>query len=182
MRVEVVSSVAMGDGVHLVRPAVELRREYLSFYEEWAASGERMVPWVITRDPSDFEDVVRFLLNNEIAAPDGGVPNSTYWLVTQDRQVVGVSNLRHRLNDRLLRSGGHIGYGIRPSERRKGYATKLLSLTLEKANALGLTSVLLCCDEGNVGSERTIRNNGGTPDQRGVDDNGKTVLRFWIDL
>lgn len=172
----------MDEHVSLARPSVELRLEYLSFYEEWAASGERMVPWVIARDPSDFEGMVQFLLNNEAIVPDGGVPNSTYWLVTEDRRVVGASNIRHRLNDRLLRLGGHIGYGIRPSARRKGYATKILSLSLEKAKALGLTRVLLCCDEGNVGSEKTIRNNGGIPDQSGVHDTGKIVLRFWLSL
>ena len=168
--------------VYLAGPSLDLQAEYLAFYQEWRASGDHMVPWVICRDPSDFEALVSWLRSSETTAPEGGVPHSTFWLVTGDRRVVGASNLRHRLNDRLRASGGHIGYGIRPSARRKGYATRLLSLTLEKARDLGLTRVLLCCDQGNVGSERTIRNNGGIPDQSHLDDDGRTVLRFWIAL
>lgn len=67
---------------------------------------------------------------------------------------MGAVNIRHRLNEKLLNSGGHIGYGIRPSERRKGYASVLLALTLEITRDMGLNKVLLVCDKGNVASEK----------------------------
>ena len=172
----------MDEALDLIRPSRSLRLEYADFYQEWRESGERMTPWVIRKDPSDFEGMLQFLLDQETTVSDGGVPSSTYWLVTQDRRVVGASNLRHHLDDRLQRCGGHIGYGSRPSERRKGYATMILALTLEKAQLLDLTRVLLCCDAGNVGSGQTIRRNAGIPDQTGIDDAGSTVLRFWIHI
>lgn len=87
-----------------------------------------------------------------------------------------------KLTQKLLECGGHIGYGIRPSERRQGYATKLLALALEKAKELGLKSVLVVCDEVNVASEKTILKNGGKPDTNYVEEDGNVVKRFWIHL
>ena len=70
--------------------------------------------------------------HNGINIPETWVPDSTYWLVTDENKIVGAVNIRHSLTEHLFNAGGHIGYGIRPSERRKGYATKLLALSLEK--------------------------------------------------
>lgn len=143
-----------------------------------------MVPWVIEKDPSNFKQMVQSLLDNEKGSnlPEGWVPDSTYWLVNHDRRIVGAVNIRHQLTERLLNSGGHIGYGIRPSDRRKGYATKLLALSLEKAKELGLNKVLVVCDKTNLGSLKVIVNNGGTPDSDFIEDNGNTIKRFWINL
>lgn len=143
-----------------------------------------MVPWVIEKDPSNFKQMVQSLLDNEkgVNLAEGWVPDSTYWLVNHDRRIVGAVNIRHQLTERLLNSGGHIGYGIRPSDRRKGYATKLLALSLEKAKELGLNKVLVVCDKTNLGSLKVIVNNGGTPDSDFIEDNGNTIKRFWINL
>lgn len=70
--------------------------------------------------------------HNGINLPDSWVPDSTYWLVTDHNRIIGAVNIHHSLTEHLFNAGGHIGYGIRPSERRKGYATKLLALSLEK--------------------------------------------------
>ncbi|MCC3374674.1 GNAT family N-acetyltransferase [Cohnella sp. REN36] len=174
----------MREEVRLARPTTDLREEYVSFYREWLASGEDMVPWVIERDPTDFAAMVRFLLDNEKGEhlPEGWVPDSTFWLVGSSGRVLGAVNIRHRLTDKLLQSGGHIGYGIRPSERRKGYATRLLSLTLEMTRSWGWDRVLVVCDADNIASERTIVNNGGVPDASYIEENGNVVKRFWIDL
>ena len=120
--------------VSLLTPTTDLQEEYLDFYNEWKDSGETMIPWVITKDPSNFPAMVQELLDahNGINLPDSWVPDSTYWLVTDHNRIVGVVNIRHSLTEHLFNAGGHIGYGIRPSERRKGYATKLLALSLEK--------------------------------------------------
>ncbi len=167
--------------VFLSKPTKDLQDEYLSFYQEWRESGEEMIPWVIRKDPSDFQGMIQFLLDNE-NIPNHWMPNSIYWLVSEDRKVIGVVNIRHRLTEKLFRSGGHIGYGIRPLERRKGYATKLLSLSLKKAKELGIQKVLVVCDADNVGSEKTILNNGGVRDADYRMEDGNVVKRFWIEL
>ena len=120
--------------VSLITPTTDLQDEYLDFYNEWKDSGETMIPWVITKDPSNFPAMVQELLDahNGINLPESWVPDSTYWLVTDHNRIVGAVNIRHSLTEHLFNAGGHIGYGIRPSERRKGYATKLLALSLEK--------------------------------------------------
>ncbi len=120
--------------VSLLTPTTDLQEEYLDFYNEWKDSGETMIPWVITKNPANFPAMVQELLDahNGINIPETWVPDSTYWLVTDENKIVGAVNIRHSLTEHLFNAGGHIGYGIRPSERRKGYATKLLKLSLEK--------------------------------------------------
>jgi len=174
----------MRKNVYLSKPSTELQNEYVSFYREWVDSGEEMIPWVISKDPSDFHEMVQFLLGAESGdnLPNGWIPSSTYWLVDEEQKVIGAVNIRHWLTDNLLKAGGHIGYGICPSERRKGYATKLLELSLEKAKELGIEKILVACDKGNIGSEKTIRNNGGIQDKSHIEECGNEILRFWIDL
>lgn len=173
--------------VRLVKPSADYRRQYVAFYEDWRRSGEDIVPWVVERDPADFEAMVQFLYAQDSEEKLSGaganwVPHSTYWLVDEREEIVGAVNIRHRLNAKLLNSGGHIGYGIRPSERRKGYATQLLALALEKTRELRLVRVLVVCDKGNIGSERTILKNGGLLESEHTEDDGNVVRRFWIAL
>jgi predicted acetyltransferase len=167
----------------LIKPTVDLKEEYHSFYKEWLDSKEDMVPWVIKKDPSNFEAMVQFLKDNEQGRnlPEGWVPDSTFWLINEDMRILGVVNIRHRLTETLLNSGGHIGYGIRPSERRKGFATKLLSLSLEKSKELGIRKALVLCNEDNTGSFKTIINNGGIPDSDFIEEDGNIIKRFWIE-
>src|SRR5699024_69328 len=99
-----------------------------------------------------------------------------------EKRIIGAVNIRHQLTEVLFNSGGHIGYGIRPTERRKGYATKLLSLSLEKAQELGIKKVLVVCDKTNLGSLKVIRNNNGIVASDFVEDDGNIVQRFWIEL
>ncbi|WP_219834518.1 GNAT family N-acetyltransferase [Paenibacillus sp. R14(2021)] len=168
--------------VRLVKPSVELQQAYLLFYTEWMASGEDIVPWVVSRDPADFAAYVSFLLGAEEEAntPEGWVPHTTLWLLDGNGRIAGAVNIRHRLNDKLRESGGHIGYGIVPSQRRQGYATALLEQALVETDKLDITDVLVVCDSGNIGSERTIRNNGGEFHSTFTEENGNVVKRFWI--
>jgi predicted acetyltransferase len=169
--------------VFLTKPTMELEMEYLSYYQEWKASGESIIPWVVAKDPSDFAGMLQSLLDSEKGEnlPAGWVPDSTYWLVNDEKKVLGVVNIRHRLTEKLMNEGGHIGYGIRPSERRKGYATKLLALSLEKTKELGITRVLVVCNATNTGSAKTIINNGGVEDTEYVEEDGNIIRRFWIE-
>lgn len=174
----------MSEKVRLVKPTTELQNEYLEFYQEWVDCKEQIVPWVVSKDPADFPAMIQELFDDERKEnlKEGRVPASTYWLVSESNQVIGAVNIRHKLTEKLLNCGGHIGYGIRPSERRKGYATRLLALALEKTEELGIESVLVVCDEHNVASEKTILKNGGTPDSNFTEEDGNVIKRFWITI
>lgn len=141
-----------------------------------------MIPWVIEQNPHPFEQMLQFLQDHAEGKnlPENWVADSTYWLIDETNRVLGVVNIRHSLSEFLLNSGGHIGYGIRPSERRKGYATNLLALSLQKAKELGIDQALVVCDEDNAGSFRTIVKNGGIADNDFVEEDGVVVKRFWI--
>lgn len=169
----------------LVRPSVEYQEQYISFYEDWIFSGEDLVPWVVEKDPGDFKKMVEFLYSEDseekITDPNW-VPHSTYWLMNEQDVLVGAVNIRHRMNQKLLNCGGHIGYGIRPSYRRKGYASALLFHALQIAKSMGLSRVLLVCNAGNIGSEKTILKHGGQFESEFIEENGNIVKRFWIDV
>lgn len=173
----------MSSPLTLINPTADLKEEYLSFYNEWVQSKEEMIPWVIEKDPTNFANMLQFLDNNKngINLRTGWVPDSTYWLTNEENRILGVVNIRHELTDFLLTRGGHIGYGIRPSERKKGYATKLLALALERTKKLGIKKVLVVCDEWNIGSYKTIKNNGGIEESDFVEENGNVIKRFWIE-
>ena len=104
-----------------------------------------------------------------------------YLALDEHEHLVGMTNLRHRLNDYLLTYGGHIGYSVRPSERQNGYATQMLRLTLEKAKERGIEKVRICCDHYNVASAKTIRANGGVLEDEQFDSSDGTLTqRYWI--
>jgi predicted acetyltransferase len=110
----------------------------------------------------------------ETPRPTGWVPCTTWWWTAGDAWLGRIA-LRHRLTPRLLEAGGHIGYDVRPSARRRGYATAMLRAVLPQARALGIASLLVTCEVDNLGSRRVIELNGGRlEDERG----GK--LRFWL--
>lgn len=150
---------------------------------EWDATGEKKIPWVIGLDSSDFAAYVQVLIDesNGIVQKENFVPSSTFWLVDSSNTILGVSNLRHYLNDRLQKIGGHIGYGITPSHRRKGYATKILELSLVECRKRGIEKALVTCEPHNIGSRKTILSNGGVHTQTN-DIEGMTVEGYWIDV
>ncbi|MBR2176691.1 MAG: GNAT family N-acetyltransferase, partial [Clostridia bacterium] len=94
----------------------------------------------------------------------------------------GAVNIRHYLNDYLLKEGGHIGDGIRPSERRKGYATEMVRLALIECKKLGIDRVLMVCDKDNIGSAKSILKNGGVLEDEFLNEYGDIEQRYWIDL
>ena len=91
-------------------------------------------------------------------------------------------DIRHYLNDRLLKDGGHIGDGVRPSERRKGYGTEIVRLALIECRKLGIDSVLMFCDKDNIGSAKTITKNGGVLEDEFVNEDGVIWQKYRIDL
>ena len=120
--------------------------------------------------------------SREDTVPKGLVPSSTYLGVREkDNYIVGMIDIRHYLNEYLTQAGGHIGYGVRKTERNKGYAKQMLKLALEKCKELKIKKVLITCDEDNIASEKVILSaNAKLEDIRNVD--GENKKRFWIDL
>jgi predicted acetyltransferase len=106
--------------------------------------------------------------------PAGWVPCTTWWWLEGEVFLARIA-LRHRLTEGLLETGGHIGYDVRPSARRRGHATAMLRVVLPETAALGIADALLTCDQDNLGSRRVIETCGGRlEDQRG------RKLRYWI--
>ena len=164
---------------------VKLRKEYRNHLNdmmaEWYATGEKIVPYAVRKN--DYRDFDHYLDQLEIREPtDGKVPDSTFFCLDIDRDLfVGAVNIRHDLTAKMLVNAGHIGDGIRPSERRKGYATAMIGLALKEAKKLGINRVLMVCDKRNIGSAKSIMNNGGILENE-VIVNGITQQRYWIDL
>jgi predicted acetyltransferase len=169
------------EDITLIEPTLKLAEDFRLMAAEFLAEGDH-------RYKEAASDVVQFVercAKNTVGAdlPPDKVPWSTFWLVKDRQRVLGCSRLRHYLNARLEQEGGHIGYDIRPSERRKGYATYLLNLTLEKARAMGLTRVLVTVDSSNVPSWRVIEKNGGVIEsERASAATGQLLRKYWIAL
>ncbi|KTD87787.1 GNAT family N-acetyltransferase [Paenibacillus etheri] len=127
---------------------------------------------------SEFPDFIRgriALSQGENLQPNY-VPQTNYWLLI-DSYPVGVGKLRHSLNDQLRKSGGHIGYSIRPSVRGQGYGKIFLAELLKKAADLGIDKVMLTCEPNNVSSRKVIEANKGI--LSGIEDE---KCNYWISL
>jgi predicted acetyltransferase len=117
--------------------------------------------------------------------PDGHVPSTVLFAFNDAGKIVGRVSIRHQLSEQLINIGGHVGYGVTPSERRKGYATEILKLTVcyLKDTHPELDRILLTCDETNVGSIKTIESNGG--EMENVFKTPQMTIgkrRYWINL
>jgi len=165
----------------LVKASRQYQREISDMLDEWYATGEKIVPYAIRI--ADYHDFERYCASIELSEPRGDlVPNSTYFCLDEERGImVGAVNIRHYLNESLLLNGGHIGDGVRPSERRKGIATEMIRLALEECRNLGIPKVLMVCSKENIGSAKSIINNGGVLENE-VNVDGCIEQRYWINL
>lgn len=143
--------------------------EYRKGYEKQLASSKKPLFLKWLRDDS-----------KGINLEKGMVPMTVYWGIVNN-QVVGRINLRHKLNKSLREHGGHIGYAVRPSQQKRGYATQMLDLVLKKTKKSGFKKVMLTCDSDNFGSNKVIENNGGKLTGKFLYQ-GKESNIYWIKL
>lgn len=157
--------------------------QYNSYMNEWETIGEKIVPHSSARNGRSFEEMLYYweYEGTEAIRGQGLVPATLYFLVDDDGRIYGAAHLRHELNDDLLQYGGHIGYGIRPTERRRGYSTLQLKMMLDTLRKNGYTNIMITCDDDNIGSIRTIEKNGGVLKDKVENHNGMG-RRYWINL
>ncbi|MCB2299299.1 GNAT family N-acetyltransferase [Clostridium tagluense] len=170
--------------VYLVIPSVEHKEEYNEMLLEWKKTKEHIYPGAINPKGMDY---INWLKNLETyktneTCPSHLVPSDTFFLVDKHNKVFGAISIRHYLNEQLLKFAGHIGYGIRPTERRKGYAKVMLKMALEKCKNIGITQILITCDKYNIASAKTIIANGGIFENELIEDDGNVLQRYWIEL
>lgn len=163
----------------LVRPAAAYESSYRDYIRE--LGDEERYPFPLDYDHDDFPALLQRLDNlaRGINLPAGFVPSSTFWLVRGD-ELVGVSNLRHCLNDRIREIGGHIGVGIRPSFRGRGLGTLLLGLTVAEARQRGISPIHIHCHKHNTASARMIVGNGGVLESEVLDAGFAEVVQRYI--
>ncbi len=170
---------------------IKLTRQYEKqlgeMIDEWKADQEinhtnNHSPWAIFKnDYHDFDYYLEHL--EQKTETENRVPDSVFFLLDEERdRLLGAVNIRHYLNASLLRSGGHIGDGVRPSERRKGCATEMIRLALIECRKLGIDRVLMTCEKDNVASAKTIVRNGGVLENEFVNSEGQVEQRYWIAL
>lgn len=106
---------------------------------------------------------------------------STFLVAEAGGLVVGRTSIRHRLNEFLLHEGGHIGYGVLPEHRRRGYATEILRQSLIIARSMGIDRALVTCDDDNIGSIKAIEACGGRLENVVTNEEGAPRRRYWID-
>ena len=172
--------------VRLIKLTKEYYNQLAEMIDEWkldqVVNHTNHSPWAIFKN--DYHDFDYYLENLVVKEPkDGNVPDSVFFLLDEERNILlGAINIRHYLNDYLLQYAGLIGDGIRPSERRKGYATEMIRLSLIECKKLGITKVLMVCDKSNIASAKSIIKNGGILENEFHDEDGEVQQRFWINL
>jgi len=174
----------------LISPSTDFKESFIEAVKEYQNDSEYPRSFredsyrtlAISELENDFDVYVQKRLSQSRGEnlPEGYVPQTDYWLI-DGREFIGRVSIRHELSERLEKTGGHIGYDIRPSKRHRGYGSKILELGLLKAKELNIGRVLLTCDEGNVGSRKIIEKNGGVFENKVENpETGIYKLRFWI--
>ena len=149
--------------------------------KDWHSLDEELIPFVLKMDCTDFEKFINTLncmeKNNDTL---NKVENfSTFWLMNSRNEIIGVANIRHKLNGKLFNQIGHIAYGIRPSMRNRGYATALLEMAIKEGRNMGIEQIRITCSSNNIGSERVILKNGGVFDIE-IEVEGVLTKFFWV--
>ena len=175
---------------YLEEPSLERKDEIIEYLDEFVKynsniNGTGSLDKIY--DGYTFEEALERCLNmknEEYAKSINRVPGKTFLLIRKnDNKIVGTINIRWNLSEDMLKFGGHIGYGIRPTERRKGYNKIQLYLVLLEAQKLNLDKVMLDCSVDNLGSDKTIKALGGILERCELDESDNTMTNvYWINV
>lgn len=176
------------DKIKLIIPTKEYENQAIEYKKEHFDNGEKTLHACSKWDRMDnYDEWLKLLKSNskkETVQDNYAVTTQFFGVRERDNKIVGMINIRHELaNDFLRNYGGNIGYGIRPTERRKGYATQMLEQALKYCKEeLNLEKVMLGCYKENEASRRTILNAGGALEREVKTENGKIAQVYWIKL
>ncbi len=171
--------------IKLIKPTLEYAKDIMEYRQEFLDSGDSLAGCGSLRTCSSVEEWIHELnmLENTDTCPEDRVCSNTYLAIRlSDNKIVGIIDFRHHIDHPILSVwGGHIGYSVRPSERRKGYATEMLRQDLINCKQYGLEKVLITCDFDNIASKKTIIANGGIFEKEIMVDDDR-IERYWIQL
>jgi len=170
----------------LMRPTSEYASQIAEYRQEFLDAGDSMDGCGPLRRIEEPEEYIKICKDYEDPdrVPSHLVLATQFFFIRKcDNKLVGMLQVRHYFNEYLEKYAGHIGYSVRPSERRKGYAKEMLKAALPFCREIGLAKVLISCIDGNVGSEKTILANGGVYESTVHEPNeDRDLKRFWIEL
>lgn len=180
-----IKNSAFGE-LELVFPTIEHRAQLEEYVQEHIDNNEYKLNGVGGLDTlKDFDKWLE-KINNDLSEKTivgSPIPSTVFLGVRKsDNKVVGMLQIRHKLTEKLYFNIGHIGDGVRPSERRKGYATEMIRLALEECKKLGINKVLMACNKENVASAKSIMKNGGILENEVISEDGEIDQRYWISL
>lgn len=163
--------------IKLVKLSKKYKTELIEMMDEWTKANEKIIPSAITHgDYHDLDEYIKSIYDNSRRL----VPSTTYFVYEEEHhKFIGAVNIRHFLNDNLLLLGGHIGIGIRPSYRGKGYGKSAVKLALEICKKMNIKEVLMTCDKNNVASRNMILSNHGILENEEILVD-RCIQRFWI--
>lgn len=171
--------------LYLKKPSAEEEQEWKNYIKEFRKIDINATPLGYYEN-IDYKDWLMKIENENkgINMEEGRVPSTVFFLMNDGNKILGHISIRHNIDNAFLKLyGGHIGYGIRPSERNKGYGTIMLHLALIKCKELGLEDVMITCKDNNVGSYKIIENNYGIQkDLIYIKEENSYFRRYWINI
>ncbi|MEG0753467.1 MAG: GNAT family N-acetyltransferase [Angelakisella sp.] len=169
--------------IKLVLPSEDFKEKVLNYKADFIKNSDSMDGTAGLENAQTFEEWFDAWKDNlsEETVHDGLVPATTFLAVNENDDIVGMIDIRHRLNNSLMNFGGHIGYSVIRPQRQKGIATRMLALALDECMKLNIFKVLITCDKENVASAKTIMNNGGILENE-IQEENRVTQRYWIEL
>lgn len=171
-----------GTRLYLKFPTIEDKENILDFKAEFLSSGQKMAGVGGLDRLETFEEWFEKINNDIKPVDESRVPATIYLSYRKtDNKLIGMLQIRHKLNEKLFFHGGHIGDCIRPTEQCKGYATEQIGLAIKKCKDLGIDRVLITCNKKNIASAKTIMKNYGVLENEVIDD-GEYFQRYWVEV